>query len=77
LGYDKIVNKKLEPARPKRTIYREGNSNAILEQLFREKLMSDVILKVEGEEIPAHKSIISAGCKYFYGMFKSKFLTEE
>jgi len=44
-----------------------------LEQLWKEKLMSDVILKVEGEEIPAHKSIISAGCKYFYGMFKSKF----
>ena len=57
------------------TLYRPGNSNAILEQLFKEKLMCDITLKVEGdaEEIKAHKSIISAGCKYFNAMFKSKY----
>jgi len=55
------------------TLYRSGNSNAILEQLFKEKLMCDIVLKVEGddEEIKAHKSIIAAGCKYFNSMFKS------
>jgi len=63
----------LEPTKPMTTLYRPGNSNAILEQLFKEKLMCDIVLKVEGddEEIKAHKSIIAAGCKYFNSMFKS------
>ncbi len=41
--------------------------------LFLNKLESDVLLKVENEEFPAHKYILSEKCKFFKNMFASNF----
>jgi len=40
--------------------------------LFLNKFESDVLFKVEKEEFPAHKSILSEKCRFFKNMFASK-----
>ncbi len=40
--------------------------------LFLNKQESDVTFKVEDQEFPAHKSILSERCKFFKNMFSSK-----
>ncbi len=40
--------------------------------LFLNKHESDVLFKVENEEFPAHKYILSEKCKFFKNMFESK-----
>jgi len=42
--------------------------------LFLNKLESDVFFKVEDQEFPAHKEILSEKCKFFKNMFSSNFL---
>ena len=52
----------------------KGNSSPYFTQmtkLFNEKTFSDVIFVVQGVDIPAHKSILSARCKFFENMFTS------
>ncbi len=41
--------------------------------LFLNKTKSDVLFKVENQEFPAHKYILSEKCKFFKNMFSSKF----
>ncbi len=43
--------------------------------MFLNKLESDVTFKVENQEFPAHKSILSERCKFFKNMFSSKFIS--
>jgi len=45
--------------------------------LFLNKLESDVLFKVEDQEFPAHKYILSEKCKFFKNMFASKALCKE
>ena len=40
--------------------------------LFMNKADSDVIFKVEDQEFPAQKSILSEKCKFFKNMWASK-----
>jgi len=42
--------------------------------LFLNKFESDVLFKVENEELPAHKYILSEKCRFFKNMFASKVL---
>jgi len=41
--------------------------------LFLNKLESDIIFRVQDQEFPAHKNILSERCKFFKNMFSSKF----
>jgi len=41
--------------------------------LFLNKLGSDVVFKVEDQEFPAHKDILSEKCRFFKNMFSSIF----
>jgi len=55
----------------KTEVFKSKKWNSILETLYQEKNFSDVTFLVEEQSIPAHKAILSAGCKFFDGMFKS------
>jgi len=53
----------------------QGKDNAYFKQmrrLYTEKLFTDVVFVVQGEEISAHKGIIAARSKFFENMFSSK-----
>eukprot|EP01059_Diplonema_ambulator_P029321 TRINITY_DN48668_c0_g1_i1.p1 TRINITY_DN48668_c0_g1~~TRINITY_DN48668_c0_g1_i1.p1 ORF type:complete len:206 (+),score=28.52 TRINITY_DN48668_c0_g1_i1:28-618(+) len=46
-------------------------SKALRDKLFGEKMFADVVIEVQGEEIPAHKCILAATCQYFNDLFTS------
>ena len=44
---------------------------ATLPQLLDQKLFSDIVFKVQGQEFPANKIVLAAKCPFFYKMFTS------
>ncbi len=49
---------------------------ATLPQLLDQKLFSDIVFKVQGQEFPANKIVLAAKCPFFHKMFTSNFLKE-
>lgn len=45
----------------------------LLNQLRRDKIFCDVILKIGSDEIHAHRSVLAAGCPYFNSLFLGQF----
>jgi len=41
--------------------------------LFESEKYADIHFSIQGQEIPAHKLILDARCKYFANLFKSQF----
>jgi len=44
-----------------------------LEKFYQEKPLADLTFIVEGKEILAHKTLLTAKCQYFCDMFMSLF----
>ncbi|XP_005100573.1 ankyrin repeat and BTB/POZ domain-containing protein 1 [Aplysia californica] len=58
-----------------RTIRRELYEE-FLRRLLQDRVYSDVVFRVHGEEFPAHRCILSARCLFFANMFKTKWLNK-
>lgn len=56
----------IDSPREKRVVQ---NRNSGFEKLLGSKILSDVIINVDGRSIPAHRCILYARCKYFEGSF--------
>jgi len=54
-----------------------GSLERDYKRLYDERRFSDVIFEVEGEEIPAHKTILAYRSDYFMKMFTSRVIDKE
>lgn len=71
--YSITVSEKQEMI-PKTEIFKTKTENSILRTLYNDRTFADVVFLVEDQQIKAHKSILSAGSKFFEHMFNSIFL---
>jgi len=51
---------------------KEQSLYANLRHFYEEKPFTDIVFKVEGKEIPAHKGFLVSRCSLFSKMFASK-----
>lgn len=72
LTWDQNIYKHIVPKNEEEVPTHGSNSYfQTMRQFLLSKSFSDVIFEVEGQEIPAHKTVLSIRCNYFQKMFHS------
>jgi len=65
-----------ETPKTKKSVQKEKLQD-FMTNLFNEKVFADVIFKVEDQEFPANKCVLSLRCSYFKNMFSSNMMESQ